>query len=161
MSRVNLSDANFSFLSGFHFRFTINGKELIYLVSAWTGKEFILYDGEKISDLRTYKKNSSHSFLIDGVGYRVTLTMNSLLKLDWHCCLYREDNIVKCFNIYYKTLGFPIKVLCAMASGVLLSLTPKYLWFICIPIICAVGFKLIMGKLVCKVHFGDRNSEMD
>lgn len=100
MSNTNNPDVDFSLLRGFRFRFIIEGKELLYLVSAWTGKESIRYDGEEILSTRNYKKKTSHNFLINDVAYKITLTMDSLLKGGWHCCLFHSDRMVKCFDLH-------------------------------------------------------------
>ena len=155
MLDVNNSEANFSLRSGFRFKFNVDGKELLFLASAWTGKESILYDGEEICRIRSYKKKTSHKLLINNVDYQITLTMDNWLKPDWHCCLYRNDRMVKCFNLYYENINFPKKLMYGIIFGFLWSLTPKSLWFICIPLICVAILKLFMGDLVCKVRLGD------
>lgn len=155
MLNTNNPDANFSLLHGFRFRFTVEGKELLYLVSAWTGKEFILYDGEEISSIRSYKKKTSHNFLINDVVYKATLTMDSLLKGGWHCCLFKSDRMVKCFDLHFEDASFQKELWYGIAFGFLLALTPKYLWFVCIPLICVAILRLIMRSLVCKVRLSN------
>lgn len=154
MFNTNNPDANFSLRDGLRFRFTVDGKELMYLASAWTGKEIILYDGEEISSIRAYKKKTNHNFLINDVAYEATLTLDSLLKGGWHCCLSREDRMVKCFDLYFKN-NFTKTALYAVVFGFSLAFIPVSLWFIYIPLICVVILKLTMRNLVCKVRLGN------
>ena len=134
----------------------MDGKELLYLASAWTGKESILYDGEEISSIQSYKKKNSHNFLIDDVVYKATLTMDSLLTGGWHCCLLREDRIVKCFDLHYQDISRLKKILYGGAFGFSLSLMPKSLWFVYIPLMIVAIFKLILSaRIVCTVSLGD------
>ena len=149
-------DANFSLISGLRFRFTVNGKELLYLASTWTGKESILYDGKEISSIQSYKRKNSHNFVIDDVAYKATLAVDSLLKGSWHCRLYRNKRMVKCFHIYYKEESLFEKLLQGGVIGFVAIFTPKSLWFICIPLIGIAVFRK-MKNLVCKVYFGEEN----
>lgn len=148
-------DANISLIRGLRFRFILEGKELLYFVSAWSGKESIVYDGEEISTLQSYKKKTIHNFVIDDVAYKMTYTVNSSSKVGWHCCLFRNERMVKCFDLYFDDLSFTKKLLYGATLGILVLFIPKYLWFIWIPLIGVVSFRLVLGNIVCKVRLGD------
>lgn len=152
MLNIDNPDVNFSLKSGFRFRFTIDGKELLYLVSAWTGKESLFYDSEQISQKRTYKMKTSQSFLIDNVPYKITLNMESLLRGNWHCCLLRNDRMVQCFDVYLEDKdGLTKRLLYGVGLGFLLAIIPKYLWIIYLPLIAFVAVMLTMNNLSLKV----------
>lgn len=155
MMNADNSNANFSLFHGFRFKFTVEDKQLLYLASAWTGKELVIYDGEEISRTRNYQKTNSHYFLINDVAYRITFTVDSLLKGGWHCCLFRNERTIECFDLYLENISFFRQLLYGITLGFILSFTPKYLWFICIPIAFVVAPKLVVSKLKCKVRLGD------
>ena len=155
MLNTNNPDVDFSLVRGFCFRFTIEDKELLYLVSAWTGKESIVYDGEEISRTRHFKFKTSHDFLINDVAYKITLTIDSLLKGGWHCCLFRNERMIKCFDLYLVELSFTKQLMYGITFGFLLSFTPKHLWFIYVPLVVVAILRLTLRNLICKVRLGD------
>ena len=152
--KISHPDVNFSPIRGFRFRFKVEGKELL-LASAWNGTESVSYDGRKISTLRTSKKSSQHRFTINNVPYQITLVIDNYLKGGWHCCLFRNYQLVKGYDLYLEKRSVFKSLLFGIALGVILLITPDRLWFICIPWILAAFFLLLSSNVICRVRMGE------
>ena len=153
-SKDNHTDAVYSIFTGLKFRFAINQKELLYLASAWSGKESVYYDGLKISTLKSYSKKTSHQFEINGIPYEAKLIIDSLWKRSYHCCLYRQKKQIKCFDLYYKD-NFWGLTFNAMLTGFSLRFIPKSLWFVYVlAIIWLFSMPTINSKKIVKVRLG-------
>ena len=102
MSKVGYPNFKCSLLQGFRFKFTVDGKDIFLLVSAWNGKEKVIYNSEIISQSQSYNLRSSHSFLIDDISYKIILITESLLKGKWQCHLLKEERKIQSYFVYFK-----------------------------------------------------------
>ena len=150
--KIDHPDVNFSLIKGFRFKFMVEGKELLLKASAWNRTESVLYNGREISTGKTSEKSSQHSFVINEVPYQITLVMNSYLKGGWHCCLFRNYQLVKGFDLCLEKRSVSKSVLSGIALCIILYLTPEKLWFICIPGILIAVFFLLSSNVICKVR---------
>ena len=152
---VNYPDFKFSLTDGFCFRFSIEGKELFYLVSVSNpGLKSLFYDGKLIFNQRSYNLKSSHNFAINNIPYTITLTIQNSFKIDWRCCLLRDDCTIKVFEVYSKNQGGWKKKLAYGTGCLLLSvLTPEFLWFICAPFIWLIATNSLISSMRCRITY--------
>ena len=152
---INHPDVNFSLIRGFQFRFKVEGKELLLKASAWNGTESVSYDGREISTLRCLKKSSQHRFVINDVPYQITLVMDSYLKGGWHCCLFRNYQLVRGYDLCLEKRSIFKSLLFAIALAAVLYITPEDLWFICLPWILVAVFFAVSSNVICKIRSGE------
>lgn len=153
MFSTNDSDAQFSLTRGFRFKFNLNEKEILFLVSAWSGKERVLCESIELSSITSLKKETSHDFVIDNVAYRITMKTVSIFNGNWQCSLYRNNHILKCFELHYVR-RFRDLVCFGFSMALFLHFVPKSLWLVFLPVWIYALLELeIFGNLICKVRY--------
>ncbi len=77
-----------SFKNGFWFFFNHKGHEIVVFCSAVSGKEIVYVDEEEVSNKRSLRMSTLHSFEIEGEPLSIEVTLLSLLTTDVRCVLF-------------------------------------------------------------------------
>lgn len=88
---------------GFRFNFKTNGHEIEAWGSGKSGKESITFDGTLVSEKRSLRRKSVHSFEHDGVSYEVEFNMVNLLTSELHCSLIKDGVHVETRKVVPKS----------------------------------------------------------
>lgn len=80
---------------GYRFRFEHNGHHIDAWGSGISGKEYVIFDGELISQKRTHSKKSHHLFEKDGCYYEIKFVVKSILSGRLECALLANRTEVK------------------------------------------------------------------
>lgn len=96
---VKSKDAQFSLPSGLKVNFQDEGHEIIFWVSPLTGNEKVFVDKKNVSQKRTFRRSTKHSFELNENDYEIEFSLTSLIKYTWSCSLYRNGELIKSFEI--------------------------------------------------------------
>ena len=75
---------------GFRFEFKIDGHEVEAWGSGKSGKESVTFDGTLVSEKRSLRRKSVHSFEHQGVLFEVEFNMVKMLTSELHCSLIKD-----------------------------------------------------------------------
>ncbi len=88
---------------GFRFEFKIDGHEVEAWGSGKSGKESVTFDGTLVSEKRSLRRKSTHSFEHQGVLYEVEFNMVNMLTSELNCTLIRDGVHVETRKVMPKT----------------------------------------------------------
>ena len=78
------------FSDGFRFHFEVEGHQIEAWGSSKSGKESVTLDGNLVSEKRSLRRKSLHSFEHQGVLYEVEFNMVNLRTSELHCSLIKD-----------------------------------------------------------------------
>jgi len=87
--------------TGFLFPFDLGNNEILVYVSAMSGMEYIYTNGKLISKKWSFKRTSSHVFILDDDHYEVLIHVLMLKGLT-ECTLFKDDEKVEKYKASYK-----------------------------------------------------------
>ncbi|MDA8622347.1 hypothetical protein N9L48_06845 [Psychrosphaera sp.] len=88
---------------GFRFHFEIGGHKIEAWGSSKSGKESVSFDGSLVSEKRSLRRKSLHSFEHQGVLYEVEFNMVNMLTSELHCSLIKEGVHVETQKVMPKS----------------------------------------------------------
>lgn len=87
--------SNESLGTGLRFVFDIDGVEIVYVCSAYTGKERMFINGELVAEKTSFKTESSLTTVIENKIYSVDLAMESMFSSGCECRLLVNNQVVE------------------------------------------------------------------
>ena len=108
MSQENINKPlTFSVLNGITARFNIDGQELVVWGSSWTGMEKIWLNGELVSEKRSLRFKTVHTFSVDDSEYEVELDITHSYKSEVSASVVKDGAHLKTvtFNYYRDENG--------------------------------------------------------
>lgn len=152
-----------SFREGASFLFEIDDQQILYKCSPISGKEFILINGETVSQSQNFNLKSNHTFNIKDVEYEIELKITNLAKSNIECSLKKFGNIIKTYKIknnktakpspIVRTASFILFVISAI--GISQKLIPVFacvlLGALAILLVFISTFKSRIGGWECEV----------
>ena len=138
------------------FTFDLNGLELVFINSSWSGLERVLIDNKEVSRSRSHTKNSRHCFTVNGQEYEIKLRVESVLEGPFVCELIKEGKVISCRTIRFepgnKYIGIA-SIFIGGLFGLLIVNLPEYIYFT-IPtfLVCLAALNRSKRKVVFEAN---------
>ena len=91
--------AHFSLPGGLRVNFRDESDEIMFWASPFTGNEKVLVNNEIVSQKRTFRLSTKHSFQFNGNDYAIEFSIKSLIKYTWSCSLFKNGVLIKNIEI--------------------------------------------------------------
>ena len=84
-----------SFIKGFWFVFHDEENTITAGGSAISGHEYVYFNDELISTIKSMKTTSKHKFKKNGIEYEITFHVPEISKSKMECVLHKNNRIIK------------------------------------------------------------------
>ena len=128
-----------SVTKGVWFVFPVGTSTIKVWCSGWTGMERVYADGALVSEHRSLRRSSTHTFAVADEEYTVAFQTISLLPLHMECSLLKDGQAKQAYLLkfarrtplsaayFLRTAFSGANVLIGVAAGLCLHLPPGYL----------------------------------